>query len=179
MQLIMKMWLKKLKQYKWAFLGLALLVILGVVWLFLQSRESEQGATLTPVKIKDEENTKDPVPTTAQNTFYIEYVYPPSGKVQVISEYTTILYSFSKPLMADNIKVEVKPYITLEKNLSEDMKTLYISPQSEPWQNQVYYLITISNIRSTTGEELDEKVIRHTYYKEEPPMTEMGESPLE
>lgn len=150
-----------------------MILVLGFVWFLFQNQQ-KTDVSLAPVTLKEEEETT--TPEISQNEFYLEETFPPSGKIQTISKYTHILFKFSKPIVGEEVQIRVKPYISLKKDYSEDMKILYISPRSEPWLDQVWYTITITNVRSTTGDKLDNETIKHEYYNEPPIIEGIGES---
>lgn len=170
----MKRLLEKIKQYKWAFMGLVILALIIIAWLLFNPKMPPTGPDLTPVIVKEKEEEKGKEVSENQNGFYIEETIPKSGKTKILGEYTIISYKFNKPIVIEGIKILVDPPITIKREFSEDRRSLYISPRSEPWLDKTKYIITISNIRSIEGDSLGSPII-HEYYNEIPQVTEWGD----
>lgn len=164
----MKKLIEKIKQYKWAFLGLVIIIFMFILAIMLGKNPSEETGLAPVIK----ETGEEPTPPVSHGVFFLESEYPPSEKTTISSKFTQVIFNFSKPINKSDVKVEVKPYILLTKSFSEDGKTLYVYPTLDPWLNKQEYTITVSNIESIDGEKLTEGVIKHTYYNEEPPTDE-------
>ncbi|MFA6981460.1 MAG: hypothetical protein WC243_00305 [Patescibacteria group bacterium] len=169
----MKKLFEKIKRYKKALLVLIATFVLVFIWVTL-SKKAPKLIELTPVIVKEEEEV-DTQPIV-RGDFYLEKASPPSGEVQIMSSYTHLIFKFSKPVAKEGVVVSVKPQITLKKEWSQDGKTLFIYPRSEPWLDRTNYTITITNIKSREGDDLNTRNIVHQYFNDKPVPLDVGES---
>lgn len=124
------------------------LIILGLVVIVAVSLLARRKPTPQP--------SPSLTPTPTVTPFELISIFPPEGEREIPINNLAIQFTFSVPVDASSVSVEIKPRLNLNFSISSGGKTLNVFPV-EAWRYNTGYSITI-DAKSKDGRSLSSPI---------------------